>query len=577
MDLIYANNIREEIGVLKNYNFDLAYGVDENDFVLTMDKDSHCLDEDNYIFYNDTEYGGIIDNIEVKESDSTVIYGGRTWHGILNGKIIEPDKGQDYLFVYGDLNTILADLIIRLDLSDVFKVEEEPCGIEVVAYQIPRYQPAYTTLITMFQSAMAKLKFNYKYGFVVLSAEPLVDYSVDDEFDNDMIDFTMKKNYNLVNHLICLGQGDLKDRKVIHLFTDEGGGVQPYTYTNAPLQDSDYILDVSRQVVFGANEIVEVYDVSNAEITKNYILLDNVPNDWGYNYENYYYFKEPENEDDAGKFESVTGVNSDKYSLISEKPPDWETEYGSYYIYSNNTPNSVSSVDSIKEVKIVKKPSDWNENYGNYYTKSWDGVQWIKNNINGVSWTKYTRQTKQPSDWNKNYGDYYNYVYHKKTKTKKAYYSHEKVTKEGKKGHLKTPKWNKRKRYTAYPRTSVPKFKTCYKETSTQVAPTFTTGKYYKKTEITNAPPFGKKMYYRQVEDNFAELVSAALDKLKEYYEKDTIELDLDESKTYDISDIVGASDYITGIKVAKHISKKIVTFENGIETISYEVEGDNQ
>ena len=32
MDLIYANNQMEDIGVLLDYEFDLAFGSDENDF-----------------------------------------------------------------------------------------------------------------------------------------------------------------------------------------------------------------------------------------------------------------------------------------------------------------------------------------------------------------------------------------------------------------------------------------------------------------------------------------------------------------------------------------------------------------
>ena len=42
MDLIYADKNRKDIGVLMSYTLDMAYGRDENDFVLTLDADSHC-------------------------------------------------------------------------------------------------------------------------------------------------------------------------------------------------------------------------------------------------------------------------------------------------------------------------------------------------------------------------------------------------------------------------------------------------------------------------------------------------------------------------------------------------------
>ena len=36
MDLIYANEAREDLGVLRDYTLDLAYGGGENDFELTV-------------------------------------------------------------------------------------------------------------------------------------------------------------------------------------------------------------------------------------------------------------------------------------------------------------------------------------------------------------------------------------------------------------------------------------------------------------------------------------------------------------------------------------------------------------
>lgn len=46
MDLIYTNVNREDVGVLKDYAFDLAFGSDENDFELTLDINQHCCDSD---------------------------------------------------------------------------------------------------------------------------------------------------------------------------------------------------------------------------------------------------------------------------------------------------------------------------------------------------------------------------------------------------------------------------------------------------------------------------------------------------------------------------------------------------
>jgi hypothetical protein len=50
-----------------------------------------------------------------------------------------------------------------------------------------------------------------------------------------------------VNHLICLGSGELKDRTVIHLYADVNGVIS------------------QTQTQFGADEVTDVYDYAGAE------------------------------------------------------------------------------------------------------------------------------------------------------------------------------------------------------------------------------------------------------------------------------------------------------------------------
>lgn len=56
------------------------------------------------------------------------------------------------------------------------------------------------------------------------------------------------ENYRGINHLICLGKGELKDRKVIDLYVQEDGSIEK-----------------DRQHYKGIEEIAEIYDYSNAE------------------------------------------------------------------------------------------------------------------------------------------------------------------------------------------------------------------------------------------------------------------------------------------------------------------------
>lgn len=247
MDLIYSNSKKEDIGVLLDYSFDLAFGTDENSFQLTLPRNQHCCEAGYFIYIEGTEYGGVIDSIEVKTDTEEVIYKGRTWHGILEKKILCPDSGKDYLTVSGEANAILRTLITRIGLSNMFRVPNIDSLLNITSYQFDRYVDSYNGIRKMLNSNGYKLSFTFLQGMVELSAVKLVDYSHDEQFDSDQVSLDIEKIHTTINHVICLGKGDLKDRQVIHLYADSLGNIS------------------KTQTITGINEIVHVYDYSNAE------------------------------------------------------------------------------------------------------------------------------------------------------------------------------------------------------------------------------------------------------------------------------------------------------------------------
>lgn len=252
MDLIYANSSREDIGVIPDYDFDLAFGSDENDFELTVSRNDHCCEAGYYIYIEGTEYGGVIDAITSDTAAEDVIYSGRTWHGILNSKILCPDAGESYFTVSGDANTILGTLLSRMGLAALFSASSAPSGINVSGYQFARYVSGYDGIRQMLKSVSAKLRVAYSGGSAVLSAAPIVDYT-QDGLDSDQLALKVKKTANKVNHLICLGSGELANRTVVHLYADASGNIsQTQTFT-------------------GTAEYTAVYDYSNAEDTAELI------------------------------------------------------------------------------------------------------------------------------------------------------------------------------------------------------------------------------------------------------------------------------------------------------------------
>ena len=454
MDLIYTDATREEVGVLPNPELDLAFGEDENDFALTL-KLSHDRLEKNCTFYADgTEIGGIVDGMEVDTAEKTITYTGRSWHGILASKVVEPlkegetsadgvtietegdsvlppgykrlthitatgaqcidtefkpnqntrveicvraantsgvqfpfcarsttgggapffgvlfrnadlrndfgttnefftqkltttsqiviDKNKnkctigsetvtntqtnfqidyplylmasndgggaayaasgdlyfcriydndtlirDYipclnasdvagmydvvgkqfygsetdtpfvagdvmpsdsslvgreLVISGDANACLRWLCKRIGLSDFFRVTEENADVEVSRYAFEQYIDAYTGICGMLGETNLRLSIVATYKDILLEAVRRYDYSIDQELESDSIDYRMAKQWNVPNHLICLGTGNGADRIIVHLYADENGNIS------------------ETQTLTGVDEIVAVMD-----------------------------------------------------------------------------------------------------------------------------------------------------------------------------------------------------------------------------------------------------------------------------------------------------------------------------
>ena len=595
------------------YTLDMAYGADENDFECTIDRDAHCCEKGYYLYVEGEEYGGIIDRIRVNTEKDEIIYKGRTWHGVLEGKVICPDPGLDYLVLNGEANEVLQEIIDRIGLSDLFVASSEDSGINIVSYEMNRYIKGYTGIKKMLKEFGGKLRIRWVDGMVELSALSIVDYSQDEEFDTSQGDFTVEKDFLPVNHMICLGQGDLADRAVIHIFTDENGGVQPYATVDEPVQDSDYILDESNRVMEGSDEVVEVLDYPGAEITTNYVLLTAAPSDWAKNCEAYYYqdgdsYRSVELQDVGYVLQksapSDWAVNYSKYyqrsgdtyspvsgttvyTALSTKPSDWATKYENYFKKSGSSYNAVQGVTTERYVKQNKQPKDWTKNYGNYYFFYSDGVVSEYRQVDGVSYYQYKLQTRKPTDWAAEYGSYFRKATAKELKKKpKVKYYEVELTKA-----KKVPAWKARKYYTRYTLYKAPAWKAVsrytyektvaapawasgtYYRKDDSAAPTWATNKYYSETDEKVAPKWVTRKYFRQVYDRYAVMIKEALIRLEEAHQADYLGIDLEETEqTYDVGDLVGSTEQKTGISATQEVVKKIIKIDNDDITISYEV-----
>lgn len=597
MDLIYTDKNRNDIGVLSDYELDEAFGKNENNFSLKISLSEHCMEPGCVIYAENTEYGGIIDTLNPNTKDSTLTYKGRTWHGILNSKVLEPDAGEDYLILSGEANSVLKEIITRLKLNDVFSVSEEDSGIEIIHYQCSRYPCAYDEIRKMLYEFMGKLTVNCQMKTVLLSVSPLYDYSADEEWDANQLDFTIEKNYHPVNHLICLGSGDLKDRHVIHLFTDENGGIQPYSFYDNPYQDADYILDKRNQILKEQEEVVEVYDYGNAQDTVNYVLLTSKPQNWQNVYTNFFIAKDD-------KFEQLTKTVEQTYEVLAAQPSDWGKRYASYFKKNGSDYANVDGVVQEFYVKMSKKPVDWDKNYANYYVYFSDGLISEYQGVSGVSKDRYRLQTQQPSDWSVTFSDYfkkvnvYKFFYDEYKKDRSGTWIKARVVKDSqvqneitdkyvlifmekvsvgieyKALEKKAPKWKKNTFYTKVSKQYPPKWKSgyYYRRKEETVAPEFKAGSFYQERSGEVIPSWKPNSYYIECTDHFADLVKNGIEKLKNYYNDEKITTSLDASISYDVGDVIGSREQVTGVQAAQPITKKILKITSDGNTVSYEI-----
>lgn len=245
MDLIVTDTNGIPTGSCASWTLDLAYGSGENDF------DLRCparLQPGCRWWVDGTGWGGIVDDVRtsVTGGEGELTYHGRDWHGLLASKILEPDKGRDYLTMSGTIGTLLRTVISRIGLQDIITVTEGTS--KTARWQFDRYCDAWSGLSKMLRASGLRLRITAAQNGVTVDAPPIT--AAGDLIDSDLIDFDATLASHPINHLICLGKGELKDRIVVHWYTDHKGALS------------------HTQTIKGADERTSVYELSNADVAE---------------------------------------------------------------------------------------------------------------------------------------------------------------------------------------------------------------------------------------------------------------------------------------------------------------------
>ena len=250
--LVLADSTGSEKGFLLFRKSDFEVGRTENSFEVTLARgwDYKHIPSGARIYIPSTEYGGIYRRFNTNTAQGFINIGGLTWRGMMQKKIICPPSGQDYATDSGELNTIVKTRV-EAAFPGLFVGSAESTGVTASTFQYDRYCTLEAGLTKLLKAYGYRLELSYSQPMkaVVASAVPIVDYSQSIELSSDMrTDYSMQIQKDGVNHLICLGKGELKNRTVYHWYADASGNIS------------------TTQTQFGADEITEIFDYSGGEL-----------------------------------------------------------------------------------------------------------------------------------------------------------------------------------------------------------------------------------------------------------------------------------------------------------------------
>ena len=287
MEYIITDSDRMAIGYLNDMtSIDIDIG-ETNDFELMLSRsyaERLGVGRGSQFFVPGTEFGGIIEDIQSDTSYSGITYRGYTWRGFLDQIILQPPTGQAYLTVSGDANQIIRQ-VLGNGLGLLFEVPKEISGINISRYQF-RYDTALSGLSKMLEKQGARLNIKTLEGMnhdpfrVLVSAVKASNYSEELQYDgDDNINVTVRDYGRGINHLICLGAGELAERTVIHLYAQLDGSIGTKQYykgidERTAVYDYSSVTDDAELLSAGTEHLKELMDYRAAEMSIDEVNLE---------------------------------------------------------------------------------------------------------------------------------------------------------------------------------------------------------------------------------------------------------------------------------------------------------------
>lgn len=225
MEIIALDSeLKEKYPLSVDVDFEVGDSSSSNDFeVITTELREYGL------YIPGTEFGGIVEYESNPSHSEENTYRAFTWRGLLSQWIIEPDAGNDYKIVSGEANNVIRELLSDV-LGGFFVVPEVDSGLTIENYQFELHVSALKGLMDMLSSYGHKLKFYAKRTApgeaITVFCEVAPAQKVEGTYDEDTgLKLTFTDNQMGINHLICWGKGELKERQRLDLYMDPDGNI----------------------------------------------------------------------------------------------------------------------------------------------------------------------------------------------------------------------------------------------------------------------------------------------------------------------------------------------------------------
>lgn len=246
MDLIYTDKARVDLGVLHNFDLDIDL-ADGKDFEIKTDLENAVMTAGSYWYILGTEYGGRVDRLKVNTDNKELIYGGRSWRGMLASKVVIPPEGKSHRILDGSWQDVVQGLLEDCGLSELFVADAVALVLD--DWQVGRYVTLLDALGKILDSRQHSLSLVWTDGKVHIGAQPIRDLTDTVQYEtDDKVHLIVEDNRGGVNHLICLGKEEGEKREVVHLYTTATGAITEL-----------------QQTFEGLDEIVQTYENNGAE------------------------------------------------------------------------------------------------------------------------------------------------------------------------------------------------------------------------------------------------------------------------------------------------------------------------